>query len=148
MYKDIVFPVSVEEFAAYLDGNLPEAEMSRVSSMIHNDSSMQELMKTSQLVSDTMGSYSPIDLELPKEILDRHFSMPEFVNWVGPELNNYDWEASACAIMSETPDDNVAITDEDINTLNCGNVVGGDQQHEIADVDLEVNFEDSSFGNE
>ena len=80
MYHELNFPVSVEEFAAYLDGNLSEREMSRVGSIIHKDSSMQELLEASQLVSDTMDSYSAIDLELPEEISNLDFDLPELEN--------------------------------------------------------------------
>ena len=37
------FPVSNEEFAAYLDGNLSDDEMQRVSSVIDNDEMMQSM---------------------------------------------------------------------------------------------------------
>lgn len=100
MYKDIVFPVSVEEFAAYLDGNLPEDEMSRVSSMIHNDSSMQELAEASQLIADTMDSYSTIGLELPKEILSMDFSILGIGSGSVSEPICDESEVAACAYSS------------------------------------------------
>ena len=80
MHKELGVPVSIEEFAAYLDGNLSENEMSRVGSIIHNDSSMQELLEASQLVSDTMDSYSAIDFELPEEIANWDFILPDLEN--------------------------------------------------------------------
>lgn len=80
MYKDIVFPISVEEFAAYLDGNLSEDGMARVSSIIAGDTSMQELAEASQLIADTMDGYSVFDLELPEEIANLDFNLPEIEN--------------------------------------------------------------------
>ena len=38
------FPVSIEEFAAYMDRNLSDDEMQRVSSVIDNDEMMQGVM--------------------------------------------------------------------------------------------------------
>ena len=80
MYKEFDFPISVEEFAAYLDGNLTEDGMARVTSIIHNDSSMRELAEASQLVTDTMDSYSTMDLDLPEEIANLDFDLPEIKN--------------------------------------------------------------------
>lgn len=37
MHKDFIPPVSIEEFAAYLDGNLTEEGMNEVASAIHAD---------------------------------------------------------------------------------------------------------------
>ena len=80
MYNEFDFPVSVEEFAAYLDGNLSEKEMNRVGSIIHDNSFMQEVVEASQLVSDTMDGYSSIDLDLPEEIANWDFILPELEN--------------------------------------------------------------------
>ena len=42
------FPVSIEEFAAYLDGNLSDDEMQRIDSVIENDESMQGVMENKE----------------------------------------------------------------------------------------------------
>lgn len=80
MYNEFEFPIGVEEFAAYLDGNLSEDGMARVTSIIAGDASMQDLAEASQLVADTMEGYSAFDLELPEEIANLDFNLPEIEN--------------------------------------------------------------------
>ena len=100
MYNEFDFPISVEEFAAYLDGNLTEDGMARVSSMINNDSSMRELAEASQLIADTMDGYSTIGLELPEEILSMDFSIPEIDSWAVLEPICEEFEVAACGYFS------------------------------------------------
>ena len=47
MHKDFVPPVSIEEFAAYLDGNLSENGMNRIDALAAMNHDMEKLMKTS-----------------------------------------------------------------------------------------------------
>ena len=44
MHKDFVPPVSIEEFAAYLDGNLSEEEMNKITSVINIEDNLQAIM--------------------------------------------------------------------------------------------------------
>ena len=57
MYKDFVPPVSIEEFAAYLDGNLSDDEMQRVSSVIENDEAMQDIAVNNLSIEDALSHY-------------------------------------------------------------------------------------------
>lgn len=51
------FPVSIEEFAAYMDGNLSDDEMQRVSSVIDNDEMMQGVMDSMEQSELTLAEY-------------------------------------------------------------------------------------------
>ena len=64
------FPVSIEEFAAYMDGNLSDDEMQRVSSVIDNDEMMQGVMDSMEQSELTLAEYGQEDMQLPKEIAD------------------------------------------------------------------------------
>ena len=44
-YDSSDFPVSTEEFAAYMDGNLSDDEKQRVGHIIDNNEVMQEIME-------------------------------------------------------------------------------------------------------
>ncbi|OKY94502.1 MAG: hypothetical protein BHV67_15245 [Bacteroidales bacterium 43_36] len=74
------FPVSIEEFAAYMDGNLSDDEMQRVSSVIEHDDTMQDVMNSIEQSELTLSEYTPDDLQLPKEIADGEFELPETDN--------------------------------------------------------------------
>ena len=52
MHKDFVPPVSVEEFAAYLDGNLTESGMEHVSSVISNSEYLGDIAEVSCSIND------------------------------------------------------------------------------------------------
>ncbi|MGN0245830.1 MAG: hypothetical protein ACI4DK_07680 [Lachnospiraceae bacterium] len=57
MHKDFVPPISIEEFAAYLDGNLSAAEMNRVANLVNNNSDMEEIVSISDAVDEDMQIY-------------------------------------------------------------------------------------------
>lgn len=75
-----VFPVSIEEFAAYVDGNLSDDEMQRVSSVIDNDEMMQGVMDSMEQSELTLAEYGQEDMQLPEEIADGEFEVPETDN--------------------------------------------------------------------
>lgn len=74
------FPVSIEEFAAYLDGNLSDKEMERISSVVENDEVMQDVMDEMELSELTLAEYGQEDLQLPEEIAHEKFYVPEIDN--------------------------------------------------------------------
>ena len=80
MHKDSIFPVSIEEFAAYLDGNLTIEDMNRVSSVIDSNSDMHSIANSVQLVDETFASYSPLELTLPDDISSMDFNIPQIDN--------------------------------------------------------------------
>ena len=52
------FPVSIEEFAAYMDGNLSDDEKQRVGHIIDNNEVMQEIMDCMELSELTLARNS------------------------------------------------------------------------------------------
>ena len=74
------FPVSIEEFAACLDGNLSDDEMQRIDSVIENDESMQGVMDSMEQSELTLSKYTPDDLHLPEEIVDGELDLPDIDN--------------------------------------------------------------------
>lgn len=73
-------PISIEQFAAYLDGNLPEAEMQQISKLAAHDENLGRLLEASSLVDDTLLSYEKQGLELPDEIASMEFELPDINN--------------------------------------------------------------------
>ena len=74
------FPVSIEEIAAYMDGNLSDEEMQRISSVIEYDDTMQGVMDSMEQSELTLAEYWQVDMQLPEEIADGEFDVPETDN--------------------------------------------------------------------
>ena len=70
-------PVSIEEFAAYMDGNLSDDEMQRVSTVIEQNDMMQEVMDSLEQSELTLAEYDQENLQLPEDIADDKFDVPE-----------------------------------------------------------------------
>lgn len=71
------FPVSIEEFAAYMDGNLTDDEMQRVSSVIEHDDMMQDVMDSMEQSEMTLADYGLEDMQLPEVLEEMDFYIPE-----------------------------------------------------------------------
>lgn len=97
MHKDFVPPVSIEEFAAYLDGNLSDDEMQRVSSVIENDEAMQDIAVNNQSIEDALSNCESSEFILPDELTSLDFDIPLFDD--GMNLDNAweDLDVAACA---------------------------------------------------
>lgn len=116
MYKDFVPPVSIEEFAAYLDGNLTEDRMNEVASAIHSDDSLQDIMSSCHTIDDTIANYEPLQLTIPENIA-ADFEIPQVDD--NDYLNVGDWadlDVAACTIDPFTPE--IIDTDDDTSSMS------------------------------
>lgn len=68
---------SIEEFAAYLDGNLPQETMQQFLQMAEHDEAFQQLLYASSFVDQNIADFSEADLQLPDEICGSDFQLPE-----------------------------------------------------------------------
>ena len=155
MYKDFVPPVSIEEFAAYLDGNLSDDEMQKVSSVIENDDAMQDIAVNNQSVEDALSYYEPSELVLPNELTSLNFEIPQFDDSMNIGNAWDDLEVAACAAdttcydPTEYDDSSTLPSHEDtvgIHHEEClGDVSDGinhdfTQEHNVLDNDIpEIN---------
>lgn len=121
-------PVSIEEFAAYLDGNLTEDGMNEVASAINSEDNLHAIMSSCQTVDDTLANYEPLQLTVPDEISTMDFEIPNVNN--GDYLNIGDWAdldvaaCSACAADASVDD-----------FMNPGNDVASTNHHTGLDDD-------------
>lgn len=69
-------PVSIEKFAAYIEGNLPEDEMRQISSLIANDDALKSILDVSEQVDASLGDYASCGLQIPEELLTLDFELP------------------------------------------------------------------------
>lgn len=77
MNKDFVPSVSIEEFAAYLDGNLTEDGMEYISSIISHNNKLADITEISNVVDVTKEQYIQDEELLPSEIESMDFNIPE-----------------------------------------------------------------------
>ena len=80
MHKNFVPPISIEEFAAYLDGNLSEEEMNKITSVINIEDNLQAIMSNCHTIDNAMASYERFEQIIPKDILSDDFEIPDFNN--------------------------------------------------------------------
>ena len=57
MSNDIILPISVEKFAAYLDNSLPDGEMSQIDGIISNNPELEELVAVSDSIDQDIQDY-------------------------------------------------------------------------------------------
>ncbi len=67
---------SIEQFAAFLDGNLSQSEMQQFSQMAEHDGVLHQLLDASSAVDNTLAGFSDSDLQLPPEIAGSDFELP------------------------------------------------------------------------
>lgn len=120
MNKDFMPPVSIEEFAAYLDGNLTEDGMNEVASAINSEDNLHAIMSSCQTVDDTLANYEPLQLTVPDEISTMDFEIPNVND--GDYLNIGDWadlDVAACsACAADTSADDFMNPGNDIASTN------------------------------
>lgn len=113
-------PVSIEEFAAYLDGNLTEDGMNEVASAINSEDNLHAIMSSCQTVDDTLANYEPLQLTVPDEISTMDFEIPNVND--GDYLNIGDWadlDVAACsACAADTSVDDFMNPGNDIASMN------------------------------
>lgn len=68
--------VSIEKFAAFLDGNLPENEMQQISSLIQNDDALKSIYEVSENIDTSLNEYTSNGIQIPDEILNLDFDLP------------------------------------------------------------------------
>lgn len=126
MHKDFVPPVSIEEFAAYLDGNLTEDGMNEVASAIQSDGFLQNILSTGYMVDETLSTYDNWNQIVPDDVFTDSFEFPN----IEEKLDSSDiFPQNEDSIYAETvyashDVDNITVTEKDkINTINSNNQI-------------------------
>ena len=120
---------SIEEFAAYLDGNLPLSEIQRLSKLAEQNDAFQQLLEANSVIDDTIAGFNYTDLQLPPEIDEVHFEMPFIAEDDMSELVN---------LTPESTDNSVSVI-----TASAASVNMDDSLNEITDKNSDL-FDDSS----
>lgn len=67
---------SIEQFAAYLDGNLSQSEMQQFSQLAEHDGALHQMLDASDVVDNTIADFTDSDLQFPPEIVGSDFELP------------------------------------------------------------------------
>ena len=136
---------SIEQIAAFLDGNLPESEMKQFSQLAEHNDMLHQLLDASSVVDETMSNFTDSDLQLPPDLTGSSFEIPtiptegisELVT-LTPEPSDFSpLAAAACADediteFSHNDDDDKfgfsSQTDGQINLSPESSGLGGDDE--------------------
>lgn len=72
--------LSIEKLAAFMDGNLTNDEMSRISQLVDENTGLRQMLDANDVIDDTIASFDEQDLQLPDEIIGADFNMPDIEN--------------------------------------------------------------------
>ena len=72
--------ISVEQFAAFLDGNLAADEMQRVADAIDGDATLSDLLGDAMAVDDEVEALTDLEAIVPNELLSMDFSLPDVID--------------------------------------------------------------------
>lgn len=131
--------VSIEQFAAYLDGNLPENEMQRISLQIENDEALKSILDISEQVDSSMEKYSSSGLEIPEELVNLDFELPNMHDTLVPlDIASADLipDVAACAedfhFVGEHSNEHLYTDNSDISNQDYS---GEDNSDDFSDLD-------------
>ena len=111
------YPVSVEEFAAYLDGNLSEEDAERVYSIIEQNDTMQGVMNCIELSDNALEEQSAYETIIPDDILNSEFEIPD-VGFSIPLNNDYTDIILNSALYENNYDDDNELLNETEDAFN------------------------------
>lgn len=67
---------SIEEFAAFLDGNLSRNEMQRFSEIAVDNDALRQLLDANSIIDETLNNMTEADLQLPSDLAETDFDLP------------------------------------------------------------------------
>ena len=89
MHKDFVPPVSIEEFAAYLDGNLSEDGMNRIDALAAMNHDMEEMITLSDKIDEDVIVYMQDDFAYEADMTaleNSDFDIPDLDVYITPHI--------------------------------------------------------------
>ncbi len=113
MDKDFMPPVSIEKFAAYLDGNLSEDEMNRIDALVSTNPDMGELVVISDEVDEDIQVYMQNEFAYEADMTaleNSDFDIPNLDADITPHIGDDSTEYREVACVADAADE---ITDID-----------------------------------
>lgn len=106
---DQIKDVSIEQFAAFLDGNLPEDEMAAMEVAIDGSERLSGILDDAMDIEDYMDLQPQSAFELPEEIASMDFELPVIEDpngdeWVLATYEDDEVEVAAVAAAADEPE--------------------------------------------
>lgn len=116
MHKKYELPISIEKFAAYLDGQLPKEEMERIGILVEKDDLLRAMLDTSDSI-DSLADDKDELFELPKNE-DIHIPVPDIdatenIGDISDSVLNENVQSFLIEETSISEDGDRSIPDED-----------------------------------
>lgn len=144
MANKFVSPISLEKFAAYLDGNLPQNEIHEVSSLVERYEELQELINANEAIEETLEFNSFLNEELPEDIASLDFEIPDIE---GMEIFN-DFEIENHEVDNPWEENNGYSNNTQTNIENEmveDNPFAGTELEESIEEEDQEDYEDPNF---
>ena len=111
MLKHTSLP-SIEEFAAFLDGNLSANDMQQFTQLAAHDDALHQLLHANSVVDDTLDGLTDADLQLPADLMNADFELPE--------IPSSDDASMLVSLSPEPMDDKLvaACADDDVSMFS------------------------------
>lgn len=122
---------SIEQFAAFLDGNLSPNEMQQFSHWAEHDNTLHRLLDADTVVDNSIAGFTDSELQLPSEISESDFELPTISGYGISQLVNLSPEPMDDMIIA------ASCADDGTSMLSYEN------QEEHIDLDAEINGESS-----
>lgn len=110
---------SIEEFAAFLDGNLSQNEMRQFSQFAAHDESLHQLLNANTVVDKTLNSFTDADLQLPSDLVDSDFDLPTISSEYASTLVSLSPDPMDNMLVAACANDDISMfseTNQDDNT--------------------------------
>lgn len=167
MDKYFMPPVSIEKFAAYLDGNLSDDEMNRIDALVSTNPDMEELVAISDEVDEDIQVYMQDEFAYEADMTaleDSDFDIPnleaDLTPHVGTDTPDYREVACAADAADRIPDidettqlndddeefggdefgNDDFITHQDDDSFSTISANDGDNEHKLSDFPIEDDF--------
>ena len=144
---------SIEQLAAYLDGNLPQSEMRQFSQQAEHDSVLNQLLDASDVVDDTIAGFTDADLQLPNEIIGSDFDLPDvdnvdFSSLAGDSFsdNEHLYQQEGLNADRNHGESHSSLVDEIFDDLD--NNMPDDEETIDSDVDIDTDLSDDDIDND
>lgn len=150
MDKTFMPPVSIEEFAAYLDGNLSEDEMNRIDTLVSTNPDMEELVAISDEIDEDVQVYLQDEFAYEADMTaleDSDFDIPNLDGDILPqtEIDDLEQRGVACAADEVADIEELGSLDDDDETAE--EVSEGDEFRTHQDGDSISGFNENNGGN-
>jgi hypothetical protein len=133
MDRNFVPPVSIEKFAAYLDGNLSEEEMDSIDALVSSNPDMEELVSISDEIDEDVQMYLQDEFAYEADMTaleDSDFDIPNLDANITPQIENDDLKQRDVACAAEETNEIDDLSEYDKYDKNEEELLENDEKSE------------------